>query len=105
MSKLEPEQRPRFSPNFEEKRHFEDFNLEEIYDFISELNKTVSLDTNNIFKKDKKVFPDSNNNTNLNDIYVNKELSKLFKRKRIFKSFKCPQKVSLIGKVFVNDKN
>ena len=105
MSKLESEQKSPFSHNFEEKKHFEDFNLEEIYDFISELNKTVSLDTNNIFKKDKKIFPPSNNNSNLNDLYVNKELSKLFKHKRIFKSFKYPQKVSLIGKVFVNDKN
>ena len=90
------------------KKHFEDFNLEEIYDFISELNKTASLDSNTIFKKNKNIFASNDNNinnNNLNDLYVCKELSKLFNRKSAFKSFKSPQKVSLIGKVVINGKN
>ena len=103
LDKIGQEQKSYFS-DLKSELHFEDINLEEIYDFISDLNKKVSLDSNTIFQKDKKIFV-SNDTIKLNNLFVSEELLHLFNRKRAFKSFKSPQKVSLIGKVFINGKN
>ena len=80
------------------KKYFEDYNLEEIYDFIDEIDKSELTDMNSIFKKEKEIqlLPEKNTNNEC------KEILDIFKSAP-FKILKVPKKVSLIGKVFIYD--
>ena len=80
------------------KKYFEDYNLDEIYNFIDEIDKSKFTDMNLIFKKEKEIqlLPDRNNNDEC------KEILDIYTRTP-FKIFKAPKKVSLIGKVFIYD--
>ena len=86
------------------KKYLEDFSLDEIYVFVEEIDKNNSKDLNSIFTKEKKnkLFPDKNDNKNNNEC---KELLDIFNKRSPFKSLKEPIKVSLIGKVFINETN
>ena len=80
------------------KKYFEDYNLDEIYNFIDEIDKSEFTDMNLIFKKEKEIqlLPDINNNNEC------KEILDIYTRTP-FKIFKEPKKVSLIGRVFIYD--
>ena len=80
------------------KKYFEDYNLDEIYNFIDEIDKSELSDMNLIFKKEKEIqiFPDEINNNEC------KEILDIYKNAP-FKLLKVPKKVSLIGKVFIYD--
>ena len=80
------------------KKYFEDYNLDEIYNFIDEIDKSEFTDMNLIFKKEKEIqiLPDRNNNNEC------KEILDIYTRTP-FKIFKAPKKVSLIGRVFIYD--
>ena len=86
------------------KKYLEDLSLDEIYIFVDEIEKNNSKDLNSIFKKEKKnkSFPDKNDNKNNNEC---KEILDIFNKRSPFKPLKEPIKVSLIGKVFINDAN
>ena len=86
------------------KKYLEDFSLDEIYVFVEEIDKNNSKDLNSIFTKEKKnkLFPDKNDNKNNNEC---KEILDIFNKRSPFKSLKEPIKVSLIGKVFINETN
>ena len=86
------------------KKYLEDFSLDEIYVFVEEIDKNNSKDLNSIFTKEKKnkLFPDKNDNKNNNEY---KEILDIFNKRSPFKSLKEPIKVSLIGKVFINETN
>ena len=87
------------------KQYFEDFDLDEIYNFIEEIDKSEYIDMNLIFKKEKEslFFPNENidNNNNSNEC---KEIYNIVCNKKTpFKPLKEPKKVNLKGKVFIND--
>ena len=86
------------------KKYLEDLSLDEIYIFVDEIDKNNSKDLNSIFTKEKKnkSFPDKNDNKNNNEC---KEILDIFNKRSPFKPLKEPIKVSLIGKVFINDAN
>ena len=86
------------------KKYLEDFSLDEIYTFVDEIDNNNSTDLNSIFTNEKKnkIFPCKNDNENNNEC---KEILDIFKKRSPFKSLKEPIKVSLIGKVFINDTN
>ena len=86
------------------KKYLEDFSLDEIYVFVEEIDKNNSKDLNSIFTKEKKnkIFSDKNDNKNNNEC---KEILDIFNKRSPFKSLKEPIKVSLIGKVFINETN
>ena len=87
-----------FAETESSKKYFEDYNLDEIYNFIDEIDKSKFTDMNLIFKKEKEIqlLPDRNNNDEC------KEILDIYTRTP-FKIFKAPKKVSLIGKVFIYD--
>ena len=76
--------------------------LNEIYDFIDEINKSEIIDMNKIFKKEKEIiiFPDENSEKEDNEC---EEILNIYKNRSPFKPLKTPRKVSLIGKVLIND--
>ena len=86
------------------KKYLEDCSLDEIYVFVDEIDKNNSKDLDSIFTKEKqnKLFPDKNDNKNNNEC---KEILDIFNKRSPFKSLKEPIKVSLIGKVFINETN
>ena len=86
------------------KKYLEDLSLDEIYIFVDEIDKNNSKDLNSIFTKEKKnkSFPDKNDNKNNNEC---KEILDIFNKRSPFKPLKEPIKVSLMGKVFINDAN
>ena len=86
------------------KKYLEDLSLDEIYIFVDEIDKINSKDLNSIFTKEKKnkSFPDKNDNKNNNEC---KEILDIFNKRSPFKPLKEPIKVSLMGKVFINDAN
>ena len=86
------------------KKYFEDFNLDEIYNFIKELDKSEYIDMNLIFKKEKETLIFSNENNDNNNFCECKEILNIFCNKKTpFKPLKEPKKVNLKGKVFIND--
>ena len=89
------------------KKYLEDYDLDEIYNFIEELDKSqYIIDMNLIFKKEKATvfFPEEKiDNNNLSKC---KELFDIvYKKKTPFKPLKEPKKVNLKGKIFANDEN
>ena len=86
------------------KKYFEDFSLDEIYNFIEELDKSEYIDMNLIFKKEKETLFFSNENNDNNNFNECKEILNIVYNKRTpFKPLKEPKKVNLKGKVFIND--
>ena len=89
------------------KKYFEDFNLDEIYNFIKELDKSEYIDMNLIFKKEKETsfLPNENNDNNDNNNFneCKEILNIVCNKKTPFKPLKEPKKVNLKGKVFIND--
>ena len=83
------------------KKYLEDFNLNEIYNFVDEIDKINTKDMNSIFKKEKIVLllPNKDDNNEC------KEILDIYNKRSPFKSLKEPIKVSLIGKVFIYDFN
>ena len=81
------------------KKYLEDYNLDEIYEFVEEIDKNESVDMNEIFKKEKgiKLLTDKTDDNRC------QEIVDIFNKRSPFKSLKEPIKVSLIGKVFIND--
>ena len=86
------------------KKYFEDFSLDEIYNFIEELDKSEYIDMNLIFKKEKETLFFSNENNDNNNFNECKEiLNIVYNKQTPFKPLKEPKKVNLKGKVFIND--
>ncbi len=87
------------------KQYFEDFDLDEIYNFIEEIDKSEYIDMNLIFKKEKEslFFPNENNDDNNNSNECKEILNIVCNKKTPFKPLKEPKKVNLKGKVFIND--
>ena len=86
------------------KKYFEDYDLNEIYYFIEELDKSEYIDMNLIFKKEKETFFFPNKNYNNNNVNDCKEILYLiYNKKTPFKPLKEPIKVNLKGKFFIND--
>ena len=81
------------------KKYLEDYNLDEIYEFVEEIDKNESVDMNEIFKKEKgiKLLTDKTDDNGC------QEIVDIFNKRSPFKSLKEPIKVSLIGKVFINN--
>ena len=86
------------------KQYFEDFDLDEIYNFIEEIDKSEYIDMNLIFKKEKEslFFPNENNDDNNNSNECKEILNIVCNKKTPFKPLKEPKKVNLKGKVFIN---
>ena len=89
------------------KKYLEDYDLDEIYNFIEELDKSeYIIDMNLIFKKEKETvfFPEEKIDNN--NLCKCKELFNIvYKKKTPFKPLKEPKKVNLKGKIFANDEN
>ena len=98
-NELQPDIKTKNEP---QKKYFEDYELNEIYDFIDEINKSEIIDMNKIFKKEKEIiiFPDENSEKEDNEC---EEILNIYKNRSPFKPLKSPRKVSLIGKVLIND--
>ena len=82
------------------KKYLEDYNLSEIYNFINEIDESDTKDMNSIFKKEKIILlPEKTDNNEC------KEILDIYNRRSPFKSLKEPIKISMKGKVFINDNN
>ena len=80
------------------KKYLEDYNLSEIYTFINEIDESDTKDMNSIFKKEKIILlPEKTDNNEC------KEILDIYNRRSPFKSLKEPIKISMKGKVFIND--
>ena len=80
------------------KKYLEDYNLSEIYNFINEIDESDTKDMNSIFKKEKIILlPEKTDNNEC------KEILDIYNRRSPFKSLKEPIKISMKGKVFIND--
>ena len=80
------------------KKYLEDYNLSEIYNFINEIYESDTKDMNSIFKKEKIILlPEKTDNNEC------KEILDIYNRRSPFKSLKEPIKISMKGKVFIND--
>ena len=82
----------------ETKKYLEDYNLNEIYNFVDELDKNEYKDMNEIFKKEKTILilPEKNFGNSC------QEIIDICNKRSPFKPRKEPLKISLKGKVFVN---
>ena len=80
------------------KKYLEDFNLNEIYNFVDELDKSEYKDMNSIFKKEKEIvlLPDKNYGNSC------QEILDICNKCSPFKPRKEPLKISLIGKIIIN---
>ena len=80
------------------KKYLEDYNLSEIYNFVNEIDESDTKDMNSIFKKEKIILlPEKTDNNEC------KEILDIYNRRSPFKSLKEPIKISMKGKVFIND--
>ena len=80
------------------KKYLEDLNLDEIYNFIDELDKSEYKDMNSIFKKEKEIIylPDKNYGNSC------QEIINICNKDSPFKPRKEPLKINLTGKVFLS---